>query len=319
MAEQIADRYRPSQQMKVNADGSIDTNLLSDSVVVSSSAPLPVQLTDGTNEASIDSLGQLSVISYTSEGVEQYGSVFVSDVARGKITGYQAIDKFGENTDVDVGTEDIWSGGGTWVPPTQARRHQITSTSTSDNGSGGTTGALTVVVTGIASDGTRNSETITLNGTSNVLTTNSYTMIDRMEVLTVGSTGSNIGTITATAQTDSTVTARIEATQNQTRMAIFQVPTNAQATLYSYYIIINGSTPATTLMTIEIQEKKNVANSPWVTKHIETFNSDIVNEATHSFNHYKKFSAGSYIKMVATSNKADSSIGAGFNLLVVND
>ena len=312
---------------------SVSTGLAPDgtfkNVLVTNTGNQKISIEEFENAISSNSNTQLNVTQFladgtegtkivNSAGLEQYG-VHISDVARGKIADRFVIDKFGENADVDVGTEDLWSGGGIWVAPTQARIHQIASTSVNDDGDPAGTGARTITYSGIIADGTRATETKTLNGTTNVPTTNAFTMIDRMEVLTVGNTGSNVGTITATADGDGTVTARIEATQNQTRMAIFQVPTNAQATLYDYYFTINGKTTATTLLTLELKEKKNVANSPWVTKHIEQFNSDVTNDIDHVFNHFKKFSAGSYLKMTVTSNKADASVQGGFSLLVVND
>jgi len=44
MSEAIHDRYKPSQQLKVNYDGSIDTNVVNGSTAVSSTNPLPVYL-----------------------------------------------------------------------------------------------------------------------------------------------------------------------------------------------------------------------------------------------------------------------------------
>jgi hypothetical protein len=45
MATSINDRYNPSRQLKVNEDGSIDTQLFNDGSIVSSANPLPVKAT----------------------------------------------------------------------------------------------------------------------------------------------------------------------------------------------------------------------------------------------------------------------------------
>lgn len=47
------------------------------------------------------------------------------------------IDKFGRNPEIDTNTdpEDIWDGGGLWVPPTASRTHALTSSSVEDDGS----------------------------------------------------------------------------------------------------------------------------------------------------------------------------------------
>jgi hypothetical protein len=61
---------------------------------------------------------------------------FALEVALGKVTGYAPINKFGFALDADSGVPtDIWDGAdGTtstdvWEPPTQARTHDIASTS----------------------------------------------------------------------------------------------------------------------------------------------------------------------------------------------
>ncbi len=76
---------------------------------------------------------------------------FFFEVAKGTFAGTSFINKFGENPDIDTGAfEDIWDAGGTYVPPTQARLHDIVSTSVSDAGtllsSGTATGGSTTTL-----------------------------------------------------------------------------------------------------------------------------------------------------------------------------
>jgi len=141
--------------------------------------------------------------------------------------------KFGKTTDADSGAlTDVWDGAdaaGTgpkvWVPPTTARTHDLTSSSALDNGVVPNTGLRTVRVTGLTSwTADEVSEVVTLNGVANVATVNQYVIIHRMEGLTWGAGGANAGIITATAQTDGTLTAAIQTGNNQTLMAIYGVP-----------------------------------------------------------------------------------------------
>lgn len=169
---------------------------------------------------------------------------FLHDIARGNISDIGYVNKYGRNPDIDTATdpEDIWDAGGLWVPPTTARIHDIASTSTSDTSAG--TGARTINIMGLDADWNEQEEDITMNGTTNVPTANTYTRINRMSVTTAGSTGLNVGNITATAQTDATVTAQITAGQGQTFMAIWTVPADRTAYIVKMYGAVQRATAA---------------------------------------------------------------------------
>lgn len=159
----------------------------------------------------------------------------------GDILGLSTIDKFGRNPDVDTAAEeDIWDGGGAWIPPTTARIHDVTSSSGNDTALG--TGARTVEVFGLDSNFLEIDEVVTLDGTNDVVTVNSYTMIYRMVIRSAGSGEKNAGIITATAQTDNTVTAQINVGNNQTLMAIYQIPADKTGIILSWYASINRTT-----------------------------------------------------------------------------
>lgn len=159
---------------------------------------------------------------YSSGGSPQNFGLAVS---QGGLSGTSGFSIYGRNPDVDTATvpEDVWFNGGVWVQPTVARVHNIASTSNSDSAAGGT-GARTISIVGLNSTYDQISETISLNGTSNVPTVNSYIFISSMTVLTAGSGGANVGNISATAVTDATVSAIMGATYNKTTLGIYQVP-----------------------------------------------------------------------------------------------
>lgn len=160
-------------------------------------------------------------------------------VSRGLVTGQIGIFQFGRNIDVDA-AEDIWSGGGDFVPPTTARLHNIASSDANDASAG--TGARTVMVYGLSSTYVLQSETVTMNGTSNVPTVSTYTFIYKMQVLTAGSGGGNAGNITATAQTDTTVSAYMPIGYNQSTMAIYMVPAGYTAYINSFKAGLSNTT-----------------------------------------------------------------------------
>lgn len=153
----------------------------------------------------------------------------------------------GRNTDIDTGTdpEDIWNGStALWVAPTQARIHDIASSSTNDDGSPAGTGAHYVTIYGLNRHGEMVSEEKTLNGTSNVATEYSYIMIYHMTAhRQYGSAlAQNAGNIDATAQTDATVTCRIPTSMGASQMAVFQVPRGHTGYVVSYAGNINRTT-----------------------------------------------------------------------------
>ena len=238
-------------------------------------------------------------------------------IARGLDDGIIAINKFGRNPDVDAGTEDIWSQGGTWVQPTAARVHAIVSTDTNDSSAG--TGARTITVNGLNGSYVDTTETITMNGTTPVNTVNSYWIIHRMIVATGGgtatATGTNIGTITATAAVDATVSAAIVIGKGQTQLCIYQIPAGYTAYLERYVASFNGGLNA------------NVEVELYVKPFGGTFNLKgtlVLDQAGASFaerNYYTplKFTAKSIIKLRATSDSANSNVVGSFDLILIED
>lgn len=146
------------------------------------------------------------------------------------------INQFGKGT---VGTtqRDVWdvAGQDIWLAPTAARVHQLVSSDVNDDGDPAGTGARTVRVYGLTSwSAIETSEVIIMNGTTNVATTNSYVIIHRMVVETFGASGPNVGDITATADTDATITAQINAGVGKTAMAIYGFPSGITLALKKF-------------------------------------------------------------------------------------
>lgn len=120
---------------------------------------------------------------------------FELQVSRGQIQGHNTVIVFGYNADLDQTEESIWPDGGTVPHPVVASVLKISSTSANDTAAG--TGARTVFMRGL--DGGYNvvSETVTLNGQTEVNTTNSYLYVNEFYVVTVGTGEHNDGTINA--------------------------------------------------------------------------------------------------------------------------
>lgn len=158
---------------------------------------------------------------------------FELQVARGQIQGHKTLFKFGNNADVDGSLETVWSAGGLYSYLSAATALKVSSSSANDASAG--TGARTITVSGLDANYNEISETVSLNGQTEVLTTNLFLRVFRAFVVTAGSGGTAAGTIymgtgTVTAGVPANIYAEIPVGANQTQMALWTVP--AGYTLY---------------------------------------------------------------------------------------
>jgi len=232
---------------------------------------------------------------------------FDADVSAGRYQDLTSDDKFGENADIDGAAEDIWDGGADWVPPTEARVHAIVSTDNTQDKPAGT-GALTVRVYGLDASFLEVTDDIILNGTTPVNTPKSYLMIYRLEVLTAGSGGSNVGDITATAAVDGTVTAKILIGNNQTLMAIYQVPASKTLLLRNIYAYMTKKVAAIAQVRLWVKPLGSV----WQLKKTFTLNATGSTFVDLDYAH-KAIAEKSLIKISADTDTANTGVGAGFN------
>lgn len=95
-------------------------------------------------------------------------SDYFMEIGKGNVAGSSLMAKFGENSDIDAGFEVIWDAGGDYVPPTQARIHNIASSLAADAGtvivdSTATGGSVTSLEDSTAPFGTVNVNDLVLN------------------------------------------------------------------------------------------------------------------------------------------------------------
>jgi len=151
------------------------------------------------------------------------------DIARGLVHGHRAMYKFGYGDDLDSGDEEtIWDGGGIYAYPSAAAVMYVSSSSASDDD--GSTGATEIQVEGLDANYDEVTETVTLNGQTQVATSASFLRVYRAFVTAVGSGGTAagdiyIGTSGASGGVPTGTTyAKIRQGSNQTLMAIYTVP-----------------------------------------------------------------------------------------------
>ena len=191
---------------------------------------------------------------------------FDLQIARGQIQGHQVLSIFGYSTTVGSSAQGpLWEGltlsGGNYTYPSSAGQIVLVSDSASDN----TT--RSVVIYGLDANYNILKETIALNGTSNVTTTNSFLRINSMEMLN----STNTGTITAKIAT--VLYAQINPGVGQTQMSIYTVPAGYTFYLtYSQYDASIGFTSSNYMISAEWNRLNSGANSGQITlTHQSTF------------------------------------------------
>lgn len=256
-----------------------------------------------------------------------FGSTnFYLEIARGNVSGLTHVNKFGAApSGVQTTATDIWSRADStptqqiWLAPTAARIHALVSSSTDDDGSPVGLGARTLRVYGLKTwDLAETTEEITLNGTTPVNTAESYVIIHRMKVLTCGASGPNVGTITATAATDSTVTAVILPGDGQTEMAIYGVPSIQTAYLVRWACNIDkaAGAAATVDFFLRVNENPNVQTTAFLRK------DDISLQSTGSSIHERlygvpaKYAGPCIIKVQAIASANDVEGESSFDLVI---
>jgi hypothetical protein len=157
---------------------------------------------------------------------------FELQVSRGQVDGHTPLNIFGFSTAVgSTALGPVWEGltlsGGAYAYPSVAAPLVLVSDSASD------TSALSVRIEGLDANFAPLNETITMNGTTNVTTTNSFLRINLMTT----TNGLNVGNITA--KISSTTYAKMNAGIGQTQMSIYTVP--AGYTFYLSYVQADAS------------------------------------------------------------------------------
>lgn len=251
------------------------------------------------------------------------------NIAEGNVEGYRADHKFGRNIDVDSGIiADIWDGGYSgdesliWVAPTQARLHNITSTSAGDTSAG--TGTRTLRLYGLVDwISGEISEVITMNGTSNVSTLNAYVMINRMQVLTKGASplGSNVGVITATAVTDNTVTSQIRAGVGSTEQTPYGFPSsqNMYIDRIDADLMKTGGNAGLADMDFLYNPEPQTELTNFVSQHPFGLLSVGSSAVPIVFKHPKKLVGPGLVKIQAIGGAANMDISAGFDFVLVDN
>lgn len=181
-----------------------------------------------------------STFAQTYDAIAVRPSSYFTEVVEGVRQGHQSWGKFGYKDGVSDSTGSvIWPyTTDTYTPLPTEQKVEIASSSTNDDGSPVGTGARTVTIYGI-SNGALAQETLTLDGTTYVQSTNTYTGINRVKVITAGTSGYNEGNLTVRGVTDtSAIPAYVAAQAGVTEQMIFHIPDDKDA--YIHKVVLTG-------------------------------------------------------------------------------
>ena len=207
------------------------------------------------------------------------GVDFGLEVALGKIPGYEMIERFGHNQDLDAAAEEtIWDNGGRITYLTVGETLTIVSSSASDDGSPVGVGARTILIRGVNSLWEDTTEIVTLDGTTPVITTSTWLGVNNAIVLTSGTSKANVGSITITATTSTTAQAYIEPLESMNHAMVYHIPLGKRVSTHvlTYYAakITGGANPIVTFRGILIAE-----NGTEVNAFVDRLDTSVVSQA----------------------------------------
>ena len=224
------------------------------------------------------------------------------------------VNKFGRNGDLSAATaEDVTGVGGTIHWPATAQKFDITSGSANDDSGG--SGAITVQFYGLDSAYAEQNETVTLNGTATVQTTNTYLRMFRGIVRTAGAGGQNAGIISATPTSDATAVIQIGVGFNQSLFGAYTVPAGKTAYMLDYYWGINKAQSSALEMSLYERPLAEV----FQLKHIMGGHSNGASSFEFVFHAPRSIAAKTDIKLHADVSGNNVDVSGGFDLLLVSD
>ena len=175
----------------------------------------------------IDTDGEQFALKHVDNKPRVSSMPYLYDISEGNVSDHEALRRFGHNESVGTAWESVNHHGGLATYLSSAERLQIASSDVKDDVVG--VGARTLRISGLDGDYTEISETVDLDGTTNVLTDSSFLRVHTLTVLSVGSENKNAGDITASNNADSAVLMLLGEEENESLCACYTVPADHTA------------------------------------------------------------------------------------------
>lgn len=250
---------------------------------------------------------------------------FNDEVALGRRQGWETWNKFGYNLDVDSGSAEIVaSWGGTFARMTSADTLSVVSSSAADDGDPVGTGARSIIIYGIDENRDLQTEIVTMNGTTPVVTANQWLGVNRIAIYTVGSGEENAGTITATATSAGSTQGQMPVASGAyeggvTQQCIFHVPRNhiflASYLRFNVNKISGGGSPVVTIRGIVYSAQNGARQQVWA----ETIDTSVDNFIDLTPAEPFPISEQTILYFEATTDTANTIVGGRFSGKLVRD
>ena len=238
---------------------------------------------------------------------------FQLSISRGLLPPGSNVVAFGQNPAIGATREDLWAFGGIYPWLTAASALRFVSTSVNDDATG--SGARTGLLTGLDANYDLQTETITLDGTTNVDTITTWLRVLHFEIITVGAGEETAGNISITAVTGGNQLGYIVAGHNETRLSQYTVPNGK--TGYIYQVFFNSFANTTKVATVRIQCRLFLSGelTPWITMgELDLSNGHAIIELPFII-----LPGKSDLRMDAISDAAATRISGGTFLSVIDD
>lgn len=217
-----------------------------------------------------------------------------------------AVYKFGYNSEISTTEEVVWDGGNVYSYISTAAAAVVVSSDAADDASG--TGAQKIKIEGLDANYAPQTVEVTMDGTTNVTTTETWIAINRMYVTEAGSGEVNAGNITATV--GGTTRSQITADRGQTLQAVYTVPAGYTAYV-TEYMVTSGATSSNKYLEARLIERSN--DGVRRTKSVITLNNtlDIV-----PFGVATKVNEKHSIEVRAKTSSGTDAVSATFTILL---
>lgn len=243
-------------------------------------------------------------------------SDFMLEVARGNVTGFSQVNKFGENQNIASGTtEDIWDGGGTYVYPSTADITHVSMAADQVAARG-----ETIEVQGLDTDWALTVQDLTLDAsdtTTAVALTTALKRIFRMKVnanvvLDQDLAAHNVG--------DTQDYAIILAGNNQTLMSLYTIPAGKTAYVLKFYASQSrAAAKDPDAINIRSWARDNVNGYAFQLKHSLNLSSGGVTTFERIFGVPLKMAEKTDLRMTAGAVGQSAWVSSGFDLVLVDN